>query len=272
MACACGCVYVCLIVWIFSTEQFQAAYMRRATTVPFYETFDQETIEYIINHTELQTVVCTDELLQRLIDAKPACQHLKFVVRMDSSPNQELKNKCKDVGIDLYTFEEVEQLGQTNPRDALLPEDDDIATFCYTSGTTGVPKAAMISHGNLGAVVNGISHAGIHLHTTDRYLSYLPLAHTLERIVTAYCLAAGACIGFYQGDVKKLVDDLQTLRPTIFVSVPRLFNRMYEGVSTSTTHCLHIAVTIVHISVFADHGEGQQESDCEAACADRDGT
>jgi len=204
--------------------------MRRVTTVPFYETFDQSTIEYIMNHTELPTVVCSDELLRRVMDAKPACPHLKFVVRMDSAPNPELKQQCKDLGVELYSFEEVEQLGQANPRETLSPVDDDIATFCYTSGTTGVPKAAMISHANLGAVVNGIAHAGIYLHPSDRHLSYLPLAHTLERIVTAYCLGAGSCIGFYQGDVKKLVSDLQALRPTIFVSVPRLFNRMYEGV------------------------------------------
>ena len=65
----------------------------------------------------------------------------------------------------------------------------------------------------------------------DVYISYLPLAHMMERVCQATMLMNGAKIGFYRGDVKLLIEDIQALQPTIFVSVPRLLNRVYDKVS-----------------------------------------
>ena len=62
------------------------------------------------------------------------------------------------------------------------------------------------------------------------HISYLPLAHVFETVVMNYCLFAGCAVGFYQGDTLKLLDDLQTLRPTVFVSVPRLYTRFYDKI------------------------------------------
>ena len=67
----------------------------------------------------------------------------------------------------------------------------------------------------------------------DVHISYLPLAHMMERIVAAMILQSGGRIGFYRGDVKLLIEDIQALRPTIFVSVPRLLNRVYDKVPYS---------------------------------------
>ena len=64
----------------------------------------------------------------------------------------------------------------------------------------------------------------------DIHISYLPLAHMMERIVQAMFLQGGGRIGFYRGDVKLLIEDIQALRPTAFVSVPRLLNRVYDKV------------------------------------------
>ena len=64
----------------------------------------------------------------------------------------------------------------------------------------------------------------------DVYISYLPLAHMMERICQAMLLQDGGKIGFYRGDVKLLIEDIQALRPTVFVSVPRLLNRVYDKV------------------------------------------
>ena len=65
----------------------------------------------------------------------------------------------------------------------------------------------------------------------DRYLSYLPLAHMFERVSQATVLMMGGKIGFYQGDIKKLVDDMKELKPTIFCTVPRLLNRIYSKIN-----------------------------------------
>jgi len=65
------------------------------------------------------------------------------------------------------------------------------------------------------------------------HLSYLPLAHVFERMVMTYCLGVGACVGFYQGSPLKLLEDLDALKPTIFPSVPRLLNRIYDKINAA---------------------------------------
>lgn len=64
----------------------------------------------------------------------------------------------------------------------------------------------------------------------DVYISYLPLAHVMERVAMTFLLSVGARFGFYQGDTLKLVEDIQELKPTVFLSVPRLFNRVFDRV------------------------------------------
>uniref|UniRef100_A0A3B5M341 long-chain-fatty-acid--CoA ligase n=1 Tax=Xiphophorus couchianus TaxID=32473 RepID=A0A3B5M341_9TELE len=98
------------------------------------------------------------------------------------------------------------------------------------------PKGAMLTHGNI--VSNYSSFIKLTqvrlrcpLNSSDVHISYLPLAHMFERIVQGVMLVHGARIGFFQGDVRRLSDDLIALRPTVFPVVPRLLNRMYDKVS-----------------------------------------
>jgi len=107
-----------------------------------------------------------------------------------------------------------------------------VHTICYTSGTTGVPKGVVLTHANLVANAAGI-HGYAEILPSDVYLSYLPLAHIYERVNQLVLLVSGAGIGFYGGDVLKIVDDIQALRPTIFASVPRLWNRIYDRVTAT---------------------------------------
>ena len=64
----------------------------------------------------------------------------------------------------------------------------------------------------------------------DVYISYLPLAHMMERVCQAMVLQSGGRIGFFRGDIKLLIEDIQALKPTLFLSVPRLLNRIYDKV------------------------------------------
>ena len=102
--------------------------------------------------------------------------------------------------------------------------------FCYTSGTTGDPKAAKLTHKNFLAVATASKFAGFDLGVNDTMISYLPLAHSFEKILQAVSLVRGTKIGFYGGDVLKLTDDCQTLRPTLFPSVPRLYSKIYDKI------------------------------------------
>jgi long-chain acyl-CoA synthetase len=87
----------------------------------------------------------------------------------------------------------------------------------------------MISHRNIVAIIAG-GTARLDLTSTDFYLSYLPLAHVLERLVLGVAYYTGMCFGMYSGDVLKVKDDLAVLRPTLFASVPRLYNKFYDTI------------------------------------------
>lgn len=79
--------------------------------------------------------------------------------------------------------------------------------FCYTSGTTGDPKAAMLSHMNFISTATSAKYGGFDLYHEDCYISYLPLAHVFEKVMFATTLVVGSKVGFYCGDVLKLTDD-----------------------------------------------------------------
>jgi long-chain acyl-CoA synthetase len=104
---------------------------------------------------------------------------------------------------------------------------DDIFTFSYTSGTTGEPKGAMISHMNMMATLGGCLPRFC-IKTMFVTLSYLPLAHIYERIISVLVAYKQGEYVFFNGDVLKLAEDLAIVRPTFFGSVPRLYNRFYD--------------------------------------------
>lgn len=104
--------------------------------------------------------------------------------------------------------------------------------FCYTSGTTGDPKAAKLTHRNMLAAGTASKFGGIDVDTEDCYISYLPLAHSFEKVLFVMALIRGIKVGYYSGDVLKLSEDCEILRPTLFPSVPRLFCRIYDKITS----------------------------------------
>ena len=117
---------------------------------------------------------------------------------------------------------EVEKLGHEHRVECTPPKPEDVCTICYTSGTTGIPKGVIITNQNIIASVAGCLDTGLYVTSESRYLSYLPLAHVLERLLHLPLLQEGGRIGFYQGSTLTILDDMKTLRPTVFTSVPRL--------------------------------------------------
>lgn len=111
--------------------------------------------------------------------------------------------------------------------------------FSYTSGTTGDPKGVKLSHKMMLAQALAVnSRASKPFNYDDCVISYLPSAHSYDQCVTAVSILDGMKIGFYAGDHLKLKEDMQVLKPTLFPSVPRLFNRIYgeikKGVEATT--------------------------------------
>uniref|UniRef100_A0A8C4HFJ2 Arachidonate--CoA ligase n=1 Tax=Dicentrarchus labrax TaxID=13489 RepID=A0A8C4HFJ2_DICLA len=121
----------------------------------------------------------------------------------------------------------------------------------------GKPKGAMITHGNIASNTSSvikILEVCLHFHLLDVSISYLPLAHMFERmiqVVSMFC--HGARVGFYQGDISLLMDDIKTLKPTFFPVVPRLLNRIYDKILGSVTSPLRRA--LLHYAVRRKQAE-----------------
>lgn len=116
--------------------------------------------------------------------------------------------------------------GHTAP--AIEPSPEDVALILYTSGTTGVPKGVMLTHGNITSNVNAV-HEVFPMSSEDRSLSFLPWAHSFGQTVELHCLMSmGAAIGIAES-VPKLIENLAEVRPTLLFSVPRVFNRIYDA-------------------------------------------
>ncbi|CAN1254390.1 Long chain acyl-CoA synthetase 4 [Linum perenne] len=125
--------------------------------------------------------------------------------------------------------------GENKEYDFPEKQKSDICTIMYTSGTTGDPKGVLISNNNIITVVAGVKRVleSVNLQITakDVYLSYLPLAHIFDRVMEELFIYHGGAIGFWRGDVKLLVEDLGELKPSVFCAVPRVLDRIYDGLT-----------------------------------------
>ncbi|CAN1278278.1 Probable CoA ligase CCL6 [Linum perenne] len=208
--------------WITAME---ACNSQAVTYVPLYDTLGANAVEFIINHAEVAIAFVLSCL-------SSCCSYLKTIISFgDISAAQ--KKEAEELGVSCYSWEEFSQLGSL---DCELPpkKKTDICNIMYTSGTTGEPKGVIISNGALVAEVLSVDRL---LFLTDRpldeedvYFSFLPLAHIYDQVMASYCISKGASIGFWQADVRFLMEDLQVLKPTMFCGVPRVYERIYSGI------------------------------------------
>jgi long-chain acyl-CoA synthetase len=114
------------------------------------------------------------------------------------------------------------------------PAADDLSTIMYTSGTTGEPKGVLLTHSSILCTIAGLAQYLKSLNEVidenDVYFSFLPLAHIFDRVAEEMLVFSGGSIGFWQGDIKKVPEDVKELKPTLFVGVPRVFDRLTTGI------------------------------------------
>nr|QIQ49563.1 long-chain acyl-CoA synthetase 5 [Chromochloris zofingiensis] len=206
-----------------------AAHAYSMTSVPLYDTLGPDAVEYICNHAELSMVACSAAVLPVMTGCIARCPTVKLLVVWGTGtarlPELPEASHCR-----IVTLDQVESLGRRHPRAHIPPRPSDLSTICYTSGTTGTPKGAMLSHANLVADAAGTVALLEEWNPGDKHISYLPLAHIYERNNMTVAVHLGGSVGFYSGNVQELLDDIVALKPQIFVSVPRLWNRIYDRV------------------------------------------
>ncbi|XP_029029454.1 long-chain-fatty-acid--CoA ligase 6 isoform X1 [Betta splendens] len=218
--------------WIISEL---ACYTYSMVVVPLYDTLGADAIRFIINTADITTVICDKvEKAQVLLEnvEREETPGLRRIILMDAF-EPALVERGRSCGVHVQAMQEVEALGREHHRHPIPPAPDDLSIVCFTSGTTGNPKGVMLSHGNVIADFAGflkVTDKVICPNENDCLISFLPLAHMFERLIESVVYCHGGRIGFYQGDIRLLPDDMKALRPTIFPVVPRLLNRMYDKI------------------------------------------
>jgi long-chain acyl-CoA synthetase len=194
---------------------------------------------------------------------------LANLVCFDSTVTPEDRAGAEAAGLKLYTMEEVIVRGQAEAKTGNVsvkaPEPDDIYMFSYTSGTTGDPKGVMLSHkmilGAAYAAQSRLATVGSALDEKDTYISYLPAAHSFEQVLFGVSILYGVRTGFFAGNVLKLTDDIALLKPTLFPSVPRLYNKIYGKIQDKFKAATGIKAWLVNKAVAAklhyyENGQG----------------
>lgn len=217
--------------WIAAMEACSA---QSFICVPLYDTLGPSAVDFIIEHAEIEFVFVQDKKVKGLLNPDSvSAKRLKAIVCF-TLLNDEEKDQSASMGIKPYTWDQFISLGKENPAEIFPPQSNSVCTIMYTSGTSGDPKGVILTHENIAAFVRGIdlflNQFEDKMTEKDVYLSFLPLAHILDRVIEEYFFHRGASVGYYHGDLNAIRDDLMELRPTLFAGVPRVFEKVHEGI------------------------------------------
>lgn len=208
----------------------QAALRLGLVVVPIYAADRADNIAFIIANSGAKLILFASAVMWHDVvasDEDVSCVKTVLVLKASAQ-----KNIATEIEAPLVVLVEqwLPEQGQHFERG--LAEPDDLASIVYTSGTTGRPKGVMLSHRNiLSNAYEGMRSVALRL--DDELLSFLPLSHTLERTIGYYAaIMSGSAVTFNRS-IAQLADDLELLKPTVMISVPRIFERIQNKVVAS---------------------------------------
>ena len=213
-----------------------------ATPAGIYPTNAPEECAYVIEHSRSPVMLVQNQIqLDKILATWEGLPNLRNVVLMPGTSSDvdgvltwdEFISRGADVEMDAVDA----RLSALGPRDP--------ATLIYTSGTTGPPKAVVLPHEAMVSLIEGI-HTFIPLDTSDSAVSYLPLSHIAEQIVSIHGPAVMGLTVYYEPDIFRLADTLKEVRPTAFFAVPRVWEKFYAGVSEKLDEATGVRATIAN--------------------------
>jgi long-chain acyl-CoA synthetase len=200
------------------------------TSVGIYPTNPSAEVSYILRHSEARFLIAEDqEQVDKTLEVADELPGLERIIVIDPKGLRHYDDPR------LTTYAEVEALGREQDPAAFERAIDDrspdeIAMIVYTSGTTGPPKGAMLSQTNLAHAIR-MSTSITPGRPDDRLLSYLPLCHVAEKILTLYIpLSSGASANFAES-IETVPENIREVEPTIFLGVPRIWEKMVAGIN-----------------------------------------
>ncbi|CAA9266936.1 MAG: Long-chain-fatty-acid--CoA ligase [uncultured Adhaeribacter sp.] len=192
-----------------------------AVSVPMYPTITEEDYRFIFKDADVKLILVSDEKLYKKVSAATAqIEGIKGIYSFDPLPGvqhwSELSNRAPDANIDDLKASKA----------AVTPED--LFTIIYTSGTTGNPKGVMLTHNN---IVSNYKSCRPYVPVTSQHraLSFLPLCHIYERMLSVLFIAEGVSI-YYAESIEKVAENLREVKPHVFATVPRLLEKVYDKI------------------------------------------
>lgn len=239
------------VEWVMAD---QAALSLGLVVVPLYCDDRPDNIAYILEDSASRLLIANDAMWKRVGSACAGLATLECVVTVGKADAP-----VADDASEQKIISAREWLPTTCPAlQKRQANGDDLATIVYTSGTTGRPKGVMLSHRN----ILSITHSALityTIYTDDEFLSFLPISHTFERTVGYYLpMMAGATVSFSRS-IAQLADDLQQLRPTAMVAVPRIFERFHCRIQQQLEKKSVIARSLFKLAVRTGWWRFQQQ-------------
>lgn len=221
------------IEWVLAQ---MGAGLRGAITVGVYPTSPAPEVAYVLGHSEAEIVICEDqEQVDKVLETRSELPALRRIVVIETKG---MRGYPDDLPPDLIvSFKDLETRGRSDRAQAPDLVDDimasqslsDIALMIYTSGSTGKPKGAMLSYANLRAQALAVTER-LGFGHGDSHLSYLPLCHVAEQMMTVMVPTYHASVVNFGESLRTVQEDLREVAPTVFLGVPRIWEKLHAAI------------------------------------------